>query len=152
MKREVLVLLFITAFALSSCGVDRCDVDCNSGPLGLNFELLDKTTGENLFTNGTFDPEDIQVLDLDNDNSNVQFTFYSEDDRNIINLGPFGWGTNIANYVLKVGERSIFTLLVDAEQKTEDCCSFVQVNKLEIKNADYSQNSETGIYEVLVEM
>ncbi len=152
MKIKVLVLLFIAAFALNSCNVDKCDYDCNSGPLSLNFQLLDKSTGENLFTNGTFDPEDIQVLDLNNNNSNVQFTFYPEDDRNIINLGPFGWGTNIVKYVIKIGERDIFTLDLDAEQNTEDCCSFVQVNKLEIKNADYSLNPETGIYEVLVEL
>lgn len=152
MKIKVLILLFIAALGLNSCSVDNCDLDCNSGPLGLDFELLDKTSGENLFTNGTFDRENIQVLDLDDNNSNVQFTFNSENDRNIINLGPFGWGTNIANYVLKVGERTILTLHLDAEQKTEDCCSFVQVNRLEINNADYSQNPETGIYEVLVEL
>ncbi len=152
MKLKGFILLFFAAFALNSCSVDKCDVDCNSGPLGLNFELLDKTTGENLFTNGTFDPTDIEVLDLDNNNSSVQFTFNSENDINIINLGPFGWGTNIANYLLKVGDRNIFTLHVDAEEKTEDCCSFVQVNKLEIIHADFELNPETGVYEILVEL
>ncbi len=152
MKIKGFILLFMVAFVLDSCNVDNCDVDCNSGPLGLNFELLDKATGENLFTNGTFDPADIEVLDLDNNNSSVQFTFNSENDINIINLGPFGWETNIANYLLKVGERDIFTLHVDAEEKTEDCCSFVQVNKLEIINADFELNPETGIYEILVEL
>ena len=152
MKIKVLVLLFIATFTFNSCSVNNCDYDCNSGPLSLNFELLDKITGENLFTNDTFDPSDIKVLDLNNDNSNVQFTFNSEDDINTINLGPFGWGTNIVNYILKVGERDIFILVLDTEQNTEDCCSFVQVNKLEIKNAEYSQNPETGIYEILVEL
>jgi|SRR5690606_8861348 hypothetical protein len=152
MKVKKLVLLCIVAIVLNSCNVDKCDVDCNSGPLSLYFELLDKTTGENLFTNGTFDPADIEVLDLDNNNSSVQYTFESENDRNTINLGPFGWGTNIANYLLKVGEGDIFTLNVDAEQKTEDCCSYIRVNKLEITGATYEQNQETGIYEVLVEL
>ena len=152
MKIKVLVLFFIAAFAFNSCSVDNCEVDCNSGPLGLSFELLDKATGENLFTNGTFDSADIQVLDLNNNNSNVQFTYYPEDDSNLINLGPFGWGTNIVNYALKVGERDIFILYLDTEKNTEDCCSFVQVNKLEIINANYSQNPETGIYEILVEL
>lgn len=152
MKTKILILLFITGLAFNSCSVDKCDYDCTSGPLSLSFQLLDKATGENLITNGTFDPENIEVLDLNNGNNNVQFTFYPEDDRNVINLGPFGWGTNIVNYVLKVGDRDIFTLELDTENNTEDCCSFVQVNKLEIKNADYFQNPETGIYEVLVEL
>lgn len=152
MKSKGFIFLLFAAFLLNSCGVDNCDVDCNSGPLSLNFQLLDKATGENLFTNGTFDKEDIKVLNLDNNNSNVPFTFYDENDINIINLGPFGWGNNIANYLLKVGEQDIFTLRIDAEEKTENCCSFVQVNKLEIENTEFSQNNETGIYEVLVDL
>ncbi len=152
MKMKGFILLFFAVFTLNSCSVDKCDVLCNSGPLGLNFELLDKATGENLFTNGTFDPADITVLDIDNNNNSVQFTFNSENDINIINLGPFGWGTNIANYLLKVGERDIFTLRVDAEEKTEDCCSFVQVNELEIINTEFELNPDTGIYEILVDL
>lgn len=152
MKIGNLILFLVTAFVLNSCSVDKCDVDCTSGPLGLNFQLLEKTTGEDLFTNGTFDPEDIEVLDLDNNNSNVQFTFNSEDNRNIISLGPFGWGTDVVNYALKLGDRKIFTLRLDTEKNTENCCSFVQINKLEIEKAEYLQNPETGIYEILVEL
>jgi len=152
MKIKSFVFLFLAAFALNSCNVDKCDVDCVSGPLSLSFELLDKTTGENLFTNNTFDPADINVLDLDNNNSSVQFTFNSENDINIINLGPFGWGTNIANYLLKVGDREIFTLYVEAEEIKSDCCSNVVLNKLTIGGADFSQNTQNGVYEVLVEL
>lgn len=153
MKIGSLILLLVTVFTLNSCNSDDNDIPyCESGPLGLSFQLLDKTTGENLFTNGTFDPADIQVLDLDNVNSNVQFTFNSEDDRNVINLGPFGWGTNIAHYILKVDERDILTLYLDAERKSEDGCSFVAINKLEIENAEYTQNTQSGIFEVLVEL
>jgi hypothetical protein len=132
--------------------VDKCDVYCNSGPLSLSFELLDKATGENLFTNNTFDPADIVVLDLDNNNSSVQFSFISENDINVINLGPFGWGTNNANYLLKVGERDIFTLILEAEEIQDECCSNVVLNKLIIEGSDFSQNTENGVYEVLVEL
>lgn len=153
MKMKAFVLLFSAFFVLNSCKSDDNDIPyCESGPLSLSFQLLDKITGENLFTNGTFNVANIEVLNLDDNNSRVQFTFNSEDDRNVISLGPFGWGTNIANYFLKVGERNIFILHLNAERKAEDGCSFVQVNKLEIKNAEYSQNMQTGIYEVLVEL
>jgi hypothetical protein len=146
------ILLLLTVCTFNSCSVDNCDLICNSGPLSLNFQLLDKDTGENLFTNGTFSATEIIVLDLDNNNSPIQFTFNEEDDINVINLGPFGWGTNIVNYSLEVAERNIFILRLDAEQKSEDCCSYVQINKIEIENADYSQNIQTGIYEVLVDL
>ena len=150
MKIKSFILLVIAAFALNSCNVDKCDMLCFSGPLSLNFELLDEATGENLFTNGTFDAADIEVLDLDDNNSSVQYTFDAENIRNIIRLGPFGWGTNSVNYTLKIGDVEIFQLILNAEQKTEDCCTFVRVNTLEIKNTEFEQNSETGVYEVLV--
>ncbi|QQX76762.1 MULTISPECIES: hypothetical protein [Aequorivita] len=152
MKLKGFILLVIATIAITSCSVDKCDILCNSGPLGLNFELLDQATGENLFTNGTFDPADIEVLDLNDANNSVPFTFISENDINIIRLGPFGWGTNIVNYTLKVGEVEIFNLILDAEEKTENCCSFVQINTLEINNADFEQNTETGIYEIMVKL
>lgn len=144
--------MFITAFTFNSCNIDKCDYDCSTGPLSLNFELLDKVTGENLFTNTTFNPADIKVFDLDNNNSLVQFTFYAENDRNTIGLGPFGWGTNIANYLLKVGETTIFALHVDAEKVDGECCSNVVLNELTLEGADFSQNMENGVYEVLVEL
>lgn len=152
MKISCSILLVIAVFALNSCNVDKCDVDCSSGPLRLSFELLDKATGENLFTNNTFDPADIAVLDLGNNNIEVQFTFNSENDINIINLAPFGWGTNIANYLLKVGERDIFTLAVDAEEIKDVCCSNVVLNKLTLEGSEFSQNTQSGVYEVLVEL
>lgn len=152
MKKIGFILMFFAVFVLSSCTVDHCDVLCDSGPLGLSFELLDKTTGKNLFTNGTFERNDIEVLDLDNNNSMVEYGFISENVINLITLGPFGWEKKIANYSLKVDTLNIFTLNVDAEEKTEDCCSFVQVNKVEIKNAESQQNPETGVYEVFVEL
>lgn len=150
MKNSCIFLMVFTVFCLNSCSVKKCDVLCTSGPLSLSFELLDKTTGENLFTNGTFDPSDIVVLDLDNQNDSVPFDFYSENALNTIQLGPFGWGTNMANYLLKVGETTIFTLHVDAEKIEGECCSHVVLNELTIDGAAYSQNPETGIYEVLV--
>ncbi len=152
MKMKSFVLLFFAAFAFNSCSVKNCDVLCNSGPLSLHFELLDKATGENLFTNNTFDPNDIEVSDLDDNNSSVPFTFNDENDINIITLGPFGWGTNIANYRLKIDTLSIFRLYVNAEEKKENCCSFVQLNKLEITEVDSRQNTESGVYEILVEL
>ncbi len=152
MKKIAGVLVLFTALILNSCSVDNCDVDCNSGPLSLSFELLDKTTGENLFTNGTFNQDDIKVLDLDNNNSGVSYDFISEDNLNIIILGPFGWEKEIANYNLKVNDLNIFTLNLDAEQKTEDCCSFVQLNDLQIVDATYELNLETGVYEVFIEL
>jgi hypothetical protein len=154
MKMKGFILLFFAIFALNSCNSDdEGNIPyCESGPLGLTFELLDKTTGENLFTNGTFNKDDIKVIDLDDPSKRVNFIFNTENDINLIGLGPFGWGTNVVNYSLKVGEGDIFTLHLDAEKKTEDGCSFVQINKLEIENAEYTLDSQSGVYGILVEL
>lgn len=150
MKKIGFILVLFVVFVLNSCNVDHCDVYCNSGPLSLNFALLDKSTNENLFANGTFNPDDIEILDLENDNTPVQFVFNPENDLNLITLGPFGWETKTANYKLKVDSLNIFTLNLKTEEIKTECCTTVKINKLEIKNAEFQQNPETGVYEILI--
>lgn len=150
MKNNILLFLF-SVLLFSSCSVDQCDVDCNSGPLLLDFEVVAKTSGENLFTNGVFIPEDIQVIDLDNDNALVEFNFISENKVNIIRLGPFGWNIKTANYLVKIENTRIFKLKISAEEVTEGCCSFVKVTELKISDADFELEEQTGIYKIFVE-
>ncbi len=152
MGTQRLILFAFIIFALQACSVKNCDVDCTSPPLSYNFELVDKTTGENLFVNGTFDPNDIKVVDIDNENSAVEHGFISENNLDIITLGPFGWEKEVANYLIKVDTTDIFSLHVDAERISENCCTFTQLNEFGIEGAAYEQNSENGIYKILVEL
>lgn len=73
-------------------------VDCAlTPPQSFTFEIIDKTSGENLFTNGTYEPATISIIDVLDNNNPVEFTFISENDINLIEIGSIGWETETVN-------------------------------------------------------
>lgn len=149
MKR-INLLLFTLIIILQSCNNDdNCDQDCFTPPNTFLFEVVDKTSGENLFTNKTYNPEDIIITDSLNDNQSVAYTFISEDNLNLIQIGSIGWETEIVNLNINISEDHIFDLYVDVERKSENCCSFSQYNEVRVSNSEL--DTQTRIYKILVE-
>ncbi len=106
MKNTIKFLALFFLIFTQSC--DECeDTSCFSPPSSFEFELVDKLTGENLFTNGTFDANDIKIINLDNQ-SNVEFIFIDENDYNIIGVNTIGWNTDIVNYSTQISTTSVF--------------------------------------------
>jgi len=142
----VMILLSAQACADKDCE----DVLCFTPPMPFAFELVDKDSGENLFTNGSYDSDDIEVLNL-SDNSRREFVFISENELNIIQIGSIGWENEIAEVVLKVGDETILNLYVDSERVSEDCCNFTKYNEIRIDNADYELDPQSGIYTIRID-
>lgn len=147
--KPILKLLFILFLSFQSCDSENCDQVCFTPPSPFGFELLDKATGENLFTNGTYDPSQIEITNL-NGTENISFTFLDENDLNIIQVASIGWETGITNFSLSVGSESIFELYVDAE-RIEECCSYTEYNEVRIDNAEHETDQGTGVIKILVE-
>jgi len=137
-------LIIITQSCKKDCGL------CFSPPSAFEFELVDKLTGENLFTNGTFNSSDIKIINLD-DQSNVEFTFIDENDYNVIKINTIGWKTEIVNYSIRISSDVIFDLYVNAERKKGECCSYTEFKEIRIENSDFELNQDTGIYKILVD-
>lgn len=149
MRKIIGIVLLMNALILQSCGKgDNCG-ECFSPPEPFVFELVDKEAGENLFTNGTFDSSDIQVVNAQGTRS-YSFNFIDEDDNNLISIGSLGWETENVSVLIYVGETEILSLTVDAERLNENCCSFTRYNKISIENAETGLNEETGVYTVYV--
>lgn len=148
-----LLLKYIALFALLfslSCSIDDCkDIACFTPPRGFVFEIVDKESGENLFTNGTYAPEQIQVLNT-SDNSKKQFTFLDENEINLIRIGSIGWESEIEEVELIIAGERILILYVDSERVSENCCSFSRYNEIRIDNADYEQEAQSEIYTVFI--
>lgn len=135
---------------LQSCDNNDCeDMLCFTPPRGFAFELVDAETKENLFSNSTFDPDQIQVLNIE-DGSDREFSFIDEDDLDLIRIGSIGWETEIAEVVLKVGGTDILSLYVDSERVSENCCNFSKYNEIRIDNAEYELDPQTEIYTIFV--
>jgi len=123
---------------------------CFTPPSPFGFELIDKVTRENLFSNGTFNSNDIKVINID-DQSNVVFTFIDENDYNIIQINTIGWKTEIVHYSIQISTENIFNLYVRAERLNENCCSFTRYQEIKIENSEFELNQTNGLYKILVD-
>ena len=151
MKKKLILIAVLILLGVQACVDKDCeDILCFTPPMPFVFELVDKDSGENLFTNGSFDSDDIEVLNV-NDNSRREFKFISENDFNIIQIGSIGWENEIAEVVLKVGDISILNLYVDSERVSENCCNFTKYNEIRIDNAEYELDQQSGIYTILID-
>jgi hypothetical protein len=152
MKKITTILAIIILIFTQSCKKkDDCeDISCFTPPNPFRFELVDKLTRENLFTNGTFNSSDIKVINLA-DQSAVEFRFIDENDYNIIQINTIGWKTEIVNYSIQISTVNIFNLYVNAERLDEDCCSFTRYKEIKIENSDFEINQTNGIYKILVD-
>ena len=128
---------------------DDCG-ECFTPPQSFMFEIVDKTSGENLFTNETYTPEQIRITNTLN-NSKGAFTFISENDINLIQINTIGWKTEIVNLKVDILDYHIFDFYVDAERKSGDCCSYTEYNEITVGASEFELDTQTGIYRILVE-
>ena len=147
---NIKLIAFFALIITQACNTNDCeDIACFTPPRGFAFELVDAETKENVFTNGTFDPDEIEVLNIV-DNSGRDFSFISENEVNIIQIGSIGWETEVAEVVLKVGDADILNLYVDSERVSENCCNFSKYNEIRIDNAEYELDQQSGIYTIFL--
>lgn len=150
-KKSTILILIILIVTLSCENKNDCeDIDCFTPPSPFGFELVDKLTRENLFTNGTFNAMDIKVINLDNQ-ENVEFTFIDEDDYNIIQINTIGWQTETVNYSISISDESIFELFVDAERLMGECCRYTEYSEIQIINSEFESTQNSGFYKILVD-
>lgn len=145
MKILIKIAILIVLFSICACedmGTGK-HIACFTPPVNFPFEIVDKTTGENLFTNGTYKSDQIVVTDLAT-NLKVPFKFISENGLNILDIGSIGWKTEKVNYSITIQNESIFELYVDASRLNGDNCSYTVYNQVLIKNADNEFNKEKG--------
>jgi hypothetical protein len=150
MKKNFKILFVFLIIVASGCTneVNSPGILCFTPPPSFKFEIVDKSTGVNLFTNGTYQSSQIAITDLSN-NTKIPFTFVSENGLNLIQIENIGSKTEKINYSIIIQEKSIFGLYVDATRISGDC-SYTKYNEILIKDAEFKLNQSTGIYKILV--
>ncbi len=149
MRNYFFILLFLV-LTIQSCKKEDCDL-CFTPPNVFLFELVDKTTGENLFTNGTYNINDLKITNSLNNNAPFEYEFITENDINLIQVYGIGWKTEKVNLNFEISNNYIFSLYVDAERKKDDCCSYTSYKEISINDIEFEIDSETGAHRILVE-
>lgn len=151
MKKINLILILLTIIFQSCNKEDEDCRECFTPPRSFTFDIVDKTSGENLFTNGTYESGNIEITDMLNNNEPVEFTFISQNNINLIQIGSIGWETEIVNLKINISGNHIFNFYVDAERKMEDCCSYTEYHELTIGESEFELDTQSEIYKILVE-
>jgi hypothetical protein len=138
--KKVFTLLFI---CIMFTGCDDTDegILCATGPVGLTFEVVDKETGKNLFANGSY--EENQLTIVDKKGEAVEFSFLAE--REVLNV-LLGWGSKSDTYTVNIGEEITFTIAFTLQESSSGDCTSTGLTALEIEGATFeiSENSEVA--------
>ncbi len=139
--------LFVWSFLMACDGDDCKDIDCFTPPNYFNFEIKDKTTGENLYTNGSLQADHLKVFNAVT-KAPIEYQFITENNLNIIVLNSVGWKTEKTTVTFEINEGVSFNFYVDAERKYEDCCSFTVFNETKVDNAPYEYEASKDLYSI----
>ena len=146
MKKYILLIVFLT---IIGCKTNECeDIACFTPPQPFIFELVDGVSGDNLFSIGQLDSNEIKIINEVLDP--VSFTFISENEYNLIDLSEIGWNMSLAYYTVKI-EDIEFTITLEMEEKHENCCNFFNVKQFDISNYEFEQSNTTGIYTIKID-
>ena len=144
------ILVFVVAsLTLISCDLDNNDCgDCFTPPRQFNFDFADKDTDENLFTNGTFEEDDLKVYD-ENDEE-VEFQLVPYNDRKILVLNTIGWELEPKTYTVELSDEVSVVFDLDMDKIQGECCTYFEVKEFSLPDYEYEESPSTGIIQVKI--
>ena len=151
MRNIKFYFVLVLFFAVSCEKENECEgIDCIPPVKTFTFDMVDKTTGENVFTNGTFSRNQISIINLLNDQP-IDYEFIDIDNLNYIKINSIGWQTEIVNCSISIDSEKVCGLYLDAERVSEDCCSFMQYNEISIEDCEFEYDSTAYLYKIFIE-
>lgn len=145
----VVAFVFVQSCSLDSDNDDDCDL-CFTPPAPFVFDIVEEVTNVNVFTTGRYSSNDIEIVNTLN-NSNVSFEYGNTGGVNLVSINSIGWQTEVVEALVELGGEGKFTLYVDAERKSQNCCEFTTYNEIRIEGAAYEFDRQTGIYTVVID-
>ena len=117
MKKIIGLFLTIITVSLVSCN-DKCDEGNQPTPASFFVEIIDETTGENVFENETYTMQQITIEDLDEDSIPYEFI----ENLNVIQIFPKVSNPTGNSILIKLNNET--TLQMDEIDVNYDVSSF----------------------------
>lgn len=126
---------------------DKCeDVDCFTPPQEFAFNIVDKTTGENVFATGEFNKADVDVFNENDQWTKHQFNNYG--DTNLLILPEIGWQLERTSYIIHLSDQDSINFVLNMEERHENCCTFFQETEFDVTNHNWTEIDSTGVIRV----
>ena len=119
MKKIIGLFLTIITVSLVSCN-DKCDEGNQPTPASLFVEIIDETTGENVFENETYTAQQIIIQDLEE--ASIPYEFI--ENLNVIQIFPPVLNATGNSFVIKLNNET--TLQMDEIDVNYDVSSIVE--------------------------
>jgi hypothetical protein len=145
MKVKSLFIVLAIAFLSVNCS-ENCSENATPPQASIFIELVDATTNENLFTNLTYTEGDIVVKDVDDED--VDFSFVSKDDLNLIQIFP---STDVAannSITLYMGTTETIEIQYNVETISTDC--YTQKKIIDVVTPNYTTTVANQIYTIKI--
>ncbi len=137
--------LFLIFLVLTGCDTTDEGVLCDTGPVGFTFEVVNETTGENLFEDELFEENQLQIAN--NNGETVEFDFETE--RNVVDV-LLGWESKSDAYKVTISGEIEFNIVFTLEKSSSGGCTSTRLTELEIVGATYETSETSDITTIFV--
>lgn len=137
--------LFIISFLFCSCE-EPCN-EASLGPPSFMIEIIDTTTNENVFSNGTYTQNQLDVTTPTS--TTFLYSFISEDNMNIISIFP-AWKDGTFTTYVNLNDEITIPIVTVIKKVSTRCQTNYILKSVSIEGFENSLNSETGIYKVKI--
>ena len=155
MLQRCIIYLFIVICS-SSCGSDEPEIEnaCNlidCATVSLRLEFVAAATGEDLFSNNTFDISSLQMINIQ---TNEAVNFYAETfgsgDRTVIVLPSFVENSTLENYQIFIPDLFDMAFRFSVEVDSDPCCLLNSYSNVAVEADDITiENTGFASYRLL---
>lgn len=141
-------IVLISIFLFSGCDkLNKCaNIDCFTPPPYFIFNIVEAETGENVFATGLYSIEDVEVNDDNYKWVKHQYNIYP--DSNYIALPEIGWTMGEAKYHILLDNNTDIELLLNMEERNENCCTFFRIIEFDVLNYPFSISDTTEVIRI----
>ena len=141
-------------FALFGCsGDDNGDLDCSNVLCALPsfvFEIRSQVDDEDLFVNGTFNPEDLQIMDVQ-EGGTASFSFGNVGDGVLFFINEPSIVSENKIYEVSVPMEFAFTInYTKVAVNLDECCPGINFENINIPNTEFELNETNNSYIVRI--
>jgi len=143
MKRIATLLLLVLLTQVSCNKTEKDCPECFTPPPTFRFEFVDKTSGENLFTNKTLNIEDVSVYD--ENNKHVKSELITENNINVLDISSIGWTEGPKSYTIELSEDISVKITLNMKEKHDECCTYYEIVEFSVSNYDYEKLDDSNL-------
>ncbi len=138
---------FLFAFILLLYSCEKPCGEASTGPPNFRVEIIDASTNENVFTNGTYTQAQLQVTTPNSTSFN--YSFISENNYNVIGISP-AWTEGTFTTFIKLNNTVIIPIQTKVYKSSTKCFENYFIEKVEVIGFTYTQDAQTGIYKIKI--